>query len=292
MPNPDDMVQDSLTGVTEWYYSAYSGLPDFLFHLFVAFLIVLFGRWLARRLQRWIEGAASRSGADPAAVIFLGRATFALTIVAAVIGALNYLGFPLVSLITIFGASMLAVALALQDSLANLASGLLLVTLRPYKVGDAVQIGSERLNGKVERIRFFHTELRTVDNSLLLIPNRDVMDNAILNFSQMEWRRVDMEFAVGYDEDLLRVKRILEQLIAEDARITSEPAPRVAVRDLGQSSVNLIVQPWVRPDDYLAVKYDLTERVKLRFDAEGISLAYPQQMVQLMQPETAKENKP
>ncbi len=193
--------------------------------------------------------------------------------------ALSWLGIPTTSIITVLGAGTLAIGLALQDSLSNLASGLLLIFLKPFVVGDTVQIGSDNNEGMVTLVRFFHTELKTGDNKVLLVPNSDVMANQILNYTRHNHRRIDLVIGIGYDEDIRRARTLLTEIVNNDGRVLAQPAPRVAVNNLGESSIELVVRPFVRTADYDATRADLLEQIKLRFDEAGI-VPNPQRPVQ------------
>jgi small conductance mechanosensitive channel len=155
--------------------------------------------------------------------------------------------------------------------------------LHPYKDEDSIEVGEDRLSGTVDSVHFFHTVLRTVDNSRLLVPNAEVMGNPIINFTDLGWRRIDLEFRIGYDDDLRRAKQILDEIASGDARIQAEPATVIAVKALGENGVDLVFQPHVHPADYSDVKYALNEQVKMRFDDAGIALAAPQRVVRLVQ---------
>jgi small conductance mechanosensitive channel len=273
-PTPD-VLADFITYAT-------SNLPEFLLRLLGAVLLLLVGRWLAQRFSAILTRLLERNLVDKTVVTFLSRSVYALTLVVTLLVALSWIGIPTTSIVAILGASTLAVGLALQDSLSNLASGLLLVFLKPFVVDDLVQIGSDANEGTITRIRFFHTELNTSDNKVLLVPNGDVMANKILNYTRRDNRRIDLVVGVSYDEDIRKAKAILSEIVGSDPRILPEPAPRIAVNDLGESSVSLIVRPFVRTSDYDATRADLLERIKLRFDEAGI-VPNPQRPLNLVQ---------
>lgn len=259
------------------------GISSFMIRLLVALLILLVGRWVAKWLARLTSRALTRTNPDPTLLNFINRSVFVTGMVLAFVIALSYLGIPTTSIIAVLGAFSLAIGLALQDSLSNLASGLLLIILRPYKAGELVQVGEDPMTGIVMEVLFFHTQLRRVDNSIILVPNSEIMGNPILNFTDMQWRRIDLEFGIGYDDDLLKAKQILHEIVAEEPRITDDPPPRIAVSSLGDNSVNLIMQPYVQPVDYLDTKFHLTEQVKLRFDEAGITIPFPQRTIHVVQ---------
>lgn len=283
MPDPQDLLTnagEAMQGFTDQIIQ--DGLSIFLMKLLVALLIVIIGRWVAKWLANAVSKALGRRNPDPTLLNFVNRAVYALGLAIVFVSALAYIGIPTTSIIAVLGAFSLAVGLALQDSLSNLASGLLIIILRPYKAGEFVEVGSERLTGIVMEILFFHTLLRRVDNSVILVPNSDVMGNPILNFTDMEWRRIDLEFGIDYGDDLLKAKEIMQQIVAEDPRIAEDPPPRIAVSSLGDNSVNLVMQPYVKPVDYLDTKFHLTEQVKLRFDEAGITIPFPQRTIHVV----------
>ena len=191
-----------------------------------------------------------------------------------IIASLNQLGVDTTSLIALIGAAGLAVGLALQGTLQNFAAGVMLIIFRPFKTGDFVEAGG--CAGIVENVSIFNTVMRTGDNKEVTIPNGAIYGGTITNYSAKPTRRVDLVFGIGYDDDIKKAKAILEQLMNDDERILSDPAPLVAVGELADSSVNFNVRPWVNSADYWGVYFDLTENVKLAFDAAGISIPYPQ----------------
>jgi small conductance mechanosensitive channel len=183
------------------------------------------------------------------------------------------------SFIAIFGAAGLAVGLALQGSLSNFASGVLIVLFRPYRVGDWIEAAG--ISGSVEQVQILTTILKTGDNKQIIVPNSQIMDSIITNYSANDTRRVDMVVGVSYGDDLDQVRKTLKDILAVEDRILPEPAPTIAVSALADSSVNFVVRPWVKTSDYWGVMFDLTEAIKKRFDKEGISFPFPQQDVHL-----------
>ncbi len=274
----ESATQDLVNSFTSW---SITNVPNLGLRLIVVILLLFIGRWVARLFGQWVKRILLRREVDKAVVSFFEKLTTYGIMAIIVIMALNLIGFPTTSLIAVLGAFALAIGLALQDTLSNFAAGILLIVLRPYRIHDLVELSGEQ--GHVEEIRFFHTVLRTGDNMLLFIPNSDVMDNNIINYSQMDWIRLDLTFGIDYGDDLLKAKKILQAIVKADNRIAADPAPTVAVRELGDSSVNLAVRPYVKEADMVQVKFDLTEQVKLRFDAEGISIPFPQRDVHLFQ---------
>jgi len=196
-----------------------------------------------------------------------------------IIASVSALGIQTTSFIAVIGAAGLAIGLAMQGSLANFASGVLIVLFRPYKVGDWVEAAG--VAGTIVEVQILTTVFKTGDNKSIIVPNGQVMNSIIINYSANDQRRVDMVVGVSYDDDLDKVRATLEDLIAADDRILDDPACTIAVAELADSSVNFIVRPWVKSGDYSGVKFDLTEAIKKRFDKEGITFPFPQQDVHL-----------
>ena len=174
----------------------------------------------------------------------------------------------------------MAVGLALQGSLSNFAAGVLIILLRPFRVGDFTEVADT--SGTVQSIKIFTTELRTGDNKAVIIPNSRVLESNITNYSSTGTRRIDMVFGIGYEDDIDQAKELLTQIIELDNRVLKDPKSVIAVNQLADSSVNFVVRPWVKTDDYWAVHNDVTEQVKKKFDQHKISIPYPQTQVHLV----------
>jgi small conductance mechanosensitive channel len=213
-------------------------------------------------------------GTDDILVSFLTSILRWVLLLFVVVAALSQLGIDTTSLVALLGAAGLAIGLSLQSSLSNFASGVMLIVFRPFGKGDFVEVAGT--SGTVNSISIFTTTLTTPDNKEIIVPNGAVIGNNIINYSAKPTRRVDMVFGISYDDDIRKAKDVLEQIIAADERILAEPAPVIALGALGDSSVNILVRPWVNSADYWAVMWETTEAVKLRFDEEGISIPYPQ----------------
>lgn len=249
--------------------------------LLAAVLILVIG-WFAigivsSGLRRGLSAARLDVGLSGFLVSLARIALWAVVI----ISALGKLGVETTSFAAVIAAAGLAVGFALQGSLANLAAGVLILFFRPFKVGDYVEAAGTA--GTVTEIAIFSTTFHTPDNKKIIVPNSGVTGGNITNYSAMENRRIDFVFGIGYGDDLLKAKKVLEEILAADARVLKDPAPTVAVLELADSSVNFAVRPWVKTADYWAVFFDVTEQVKLRLDAEGISIPFPQTDVHLHQ---------
>ncbi len=245
----------------------------------VALAILLIGRWLARRITRMTERAMERVQVDPMLVRFVGNLVYFALLVVVVLAALEQLGVNTTSALAVFGAAGLAVGLALQKSLSNFAAGSMLIFFRPFKAGDFVEVAG--ISGVVEEVRVFNTVLRTFDNREIIVPNGQIYEDKIVNYSARDTRRVDLVFGIGYEDDLHKAKALIREILAADERILSDPEPFVALVELGESSMDIAVRPWVRASDYGAVRSDLLERVKTAFDAHGIHIPYPTREVHL-----------
>jgi small conductance mechanosensitive channel len=247
--------------------------------LLAAIVIFYVGRWVARIVQNTLERILRKRAVDDVLVDFLGTIAFALVLVITVVAALDTLGIPATSLVAVVGAAGLAVGLALKDSLSNFAAGVMLVIFRPFTKGDFVDAGG--VAGKVDEVFLVSTRLLTPDNKLITIPNGVVWNNTITNFSAMDTRRVDMVVGVGYDDDLKVAAEVLNRILAEHELVLEDPAPVVTISELGASSVDFAVRPWVKADDYWGVRADVLEKAKVQLEAAGCSIPYPQTDVHL-----------
>ena len=243
-------------------------------NIIFALAIFIVGRIVIRIITNVITKLLGKSGWDEILINFLSSIIYSLLLLVVIIASLNQLGVDTTSLIALIGAAGLAVGLALQGTLQNFAAGVMLIIFRPFKTGDFVEAGG--CAGIVENVSIFNTVMRTGDNKEVTIPNGAIYGGTITNYSAKPTRRVDLVFGIGYNDDIKKAKAILEQLMNDDERILSDPAPLVAVGELADSSVNFNVRPWVNSADYWGVYFDLTENVKLAFDAAGISIPYPQ----------------
>ncbi len=245
----------------------------------LALVIFFVGKWLANTLTNVVIKLLQRSQMDDILISFVTSITKAILLLFVAIAALNQLGIDTTSLIALLGAAGLAVGLALQNSLQNFAAGVMLIVFRPFKAGDFVELAG--VAGVVENIGIFSSVLRTGDNRELIIPNGAIYGGIITNYSARSTRRVDMVFGVDYGDDLREAKALLRTIILADDRVLAEPEPVIAVSELADSSVNFIVRPWVKSADYWPVLWDTTEKVKLEFDAQGLSIPFPQMDIHL-----------
>ena len=249
-------------------------LGMWVMNFIVAAVIVFVGRKLVKWLVSLLEKMMVKAGTDTIIVNFIGSIVNAILLLFVIVAALDQLGVDTTSLIALIGAAGLAVGLALQGSLQNFAAGVMLIVFRPFKLGDFIEAAG--VVGVVEEISIFSTIMKTGDNRSIIVPNGQIYGGAITNYSAKETRRIDMVFGIGYDDDMLQAKKIMEDILAEHELVLDEPAPAVAVAELADSSVNFNVRPWVNSGDYWGVRADLIEKIKLAFDEKGITIPYPQ----------------
>lgn len=240
----------------------------------LAIIIFIIGRMIVGFIVSMFGKLMSKSKYDDMLVNFLSSILKAVLMLFVIVASLNKLGIDTTSLVAILGAAGLAIGLSLQDSLKNFAAGVMLLVFKPIRAGDFVEAGGTA--GAVKTIGIFTTTMNTPDNKEVIVPNGAIYGGNIVNYSMQPTRRVDMVFGIGYDDDLLKAKELLQAMLTEDDRILKDPEPVVAVAELGDSSVNFAVRPWVNTADFWGVKFDFTEKVKLRFDQEGISIPFPQ----------------
>jgi small conductance mechanosensitive channel len=244
-----------------------------------ALLVFWFGKWLARRFSRLLERIVQRAGADPLIASFARNLAFGVGLAIVLIASLELVGIPNASLLTALGAAGLAIGLALQGSLSNLASGVLLILFRPFSVGHFVEVAGQ--SGNVETVSLLFTVLRTPDNREITLPNSQVMGNPIVNFSAQPTRRIDLLVGVGYQHDPQQALQVIAKVLAAEPRLLDEPQPTLWVSQLGESSVDLAVRPWVRSEDYWAVRSDLLRNIKQALEAAGIEIPFPQRIMHL-----------
>lgn len=250
--------------------------------------IFIVGRWVVRAIVGVLKRMLIKAKMDDILVDFICAIARTALLLFVIIAALEQLGVDTTSLIALLGAAGLAVGLALQGSLANFAAGVMLIVFRPFKAGDFVEAGG--VTGVVEKISIFSTIMRTGDNREVIVPNGGIYGSNITNYSARETRRIDLVFGIGYGDDIRKAREIILAILNQDERILKDPEPVVAVGELGASSVDFVVRPWVATADYWNVRWDLLEKVKLAFDENGVSIPYPQRDVHLyQQPGTAAD---
>ena len=242
-------------------------------------VVYLIGRWVSKLLLRMFRKFLKAREIDDTLGTFLHNILRAALLVLVVLSAAQTMGIQTTSFVAVLGAATLAIGLALQGSLSNFASGVMIILFRPFKGGDFVEAAGTK--GIVLEVGVFATIVRTPDNKKVIVPNSAITEGVITNYSANDTRRVDMVFGIGYDDDVRKAKEILEAMLKEDDRVLADPEPLVAVGELADSSINLICRPWTATGDYWGVFHDFQEQVKLRFDAAGISIPFPQRDVHL-----------
>lgn len=244
-----------------------------------AIAIFLIGRWVAKGVTRFIERLMTKREVDPTLVAFVSNLSYVVLLAFVIIAALNKLGIQTASFIAVLGAAGLAVGLALQGSLANFAAGVLMIIFRPFKVGDYIE--GAGVGGTVEAIQIFTTQLKSPDNKTIIVPNAKISADNIVNYSTKGTRRVDFVFGIGYADDIDKARRIIMDIISQDERVHRDPEPVLVLSELADSSVNLTLRVWSSSGDYWDIFFETIEKVKKAFDANGISIPFPQRDVHL-----------
>lgn len=247
-----------------------------------AILLLIVGYIVAGWAANKVRKSALKSGKlDETLIPILSQSVKVLILIVTLLVVLAQFGVQTASFIAVLGAAGLAIGLALQGTLSNVAAGMMLLILRPFKVGDAVNIAGT--SGVVDEIGLFTTEMHSFDNIGITMPNARIWGEEIQNLSRFETRRVDMEFGIGYSDDMDKAIELIKEVLAEDDRILPEPETLIAISELADSSVNIRVRPWTSTSDVWPLRYDLTKRVKEKFDENGVSFPFPQRDVHLFQ---------
>lgn len=264
---------DKLIGTVTLWVTTYS------IKILAALLIFIIGKWLCRKIADLIKKALEKNKVDITLTSFLNGIIYYALLILVLIAAAGQLGINTASFLTIVGAAGLAVGLALKDSLSNFASGVMLILFRPFQVGDFVNAGG--VSGSVQKIDIFNTILHTPDNQKVIVPNSSITTGVITNVTANDTRRVDLVIGISYEDDIPRAKQALREIINAEKRILENPATTIAVSELGNSSVSLVVRPWVKTSEYWDIYFDLMEKIKLTFDEKGITFPFPQTDVHL-----------
>lgn len=270
MDNPEEII-----AMLQGYLAEY-GLK-----VIAALAILIIGRMVAKWIRKLVERMMERGKTDPMIIGFVSSLAYVGMMAFVILAALGQLGIETTSFIAILGAAGLAIGLALQGSLANFAAGFLMIIFRPFKVGDFIEGAGEA--GVVEAIHMFTTTIRTGDNKTIIIPNANLANGNITNYSAKETRRVDLTVGAAYEADIKHVRSVIQGIIDNEERVIDDPAPLIAVGELADNSVNFVVRVWVKTADYWGVYFDMTEQVKLRFDEEGIGIPYPQRDIHIIE---------
>lgn len=239
-----------------------------------AILILIFGRLAAGLARSMVKRLLKKSKTDESITSFAASLVFILVLAFAIIAALAKFGVQTASFVAVLGAAGFAIGLALQGSLANFASGVMILVFRPFKVGDVIETAG--VLGIVKEIRLFNTELSTLDNVKIIVPNGKIYGDVIKNITGYDTRRIDLKFGIGYSSSIQKAYDAIQAILKEDNRILPEPAPQIAVSELADSSVNFVVRPWVKTGDYWSVRFEVTRKVKEAFDNQGVEIPFPQ----------------
>jgi len=257
----------------------YEYLATYWLQVVGAIIIFVVGRWAAKLASRLVAKVMTKAKIDATLVNFVEDLCYVALLAFVVIAALEKLGVNTASFAVVVGAAGLAIGFALQGSLGNFAAGVILIIFKPFKVGDFVELGGKM--GTVKEIQIFNTILSSPDNVRVIVPNSQVTGSSIMNYTVNGTRRVDMVVGVSYEDDLKKARKVIEDILAADSRILKDPAPTVAVSELGDSSVNFVVRPWVNSADYWAVRFDTIRDVKIALDKNGITIPFPQRDVHM-----------
>ena len=245
-----------------------------------AIAVLIIGRWAAGMLKRGATRALERAGTDATLVPFLSSMVYYLVLAVVLIAVLGLFGIETTSLVAVLATAGLAVGLALQGTLSNFSSGVMLLLFRPFRVGDFVDVAG--VKGSVVEIGIFTTVLKTPDNVKIIVPNSSIYGSTITNYAAYDTRRNDLVIGVSYGDDLADAEAAIRRVIDADARVLKDPEPVIAVAELADSSVNFVVRPWCNASDYWALRFDLTRQIKAELEKSGCSIPFPQQDVHII----------
>lgn len=248
--------------------------------LLVAIIVLIIGLQIIKAISSVTKKALTKHEVEESLSSFIISITKTILKILLFISIFSMLGIKMTAFIAIIGAAGLAVGLALQGSLANFAGGVLIIILKPFLVGDFIEGAGH--TGTVSDIQVFHTILTTLDNRTIIIPNANLSNSSVINFSKNDTRRVDFTFGVGYQDDIQKVKDVLTKISEDHTLVLKDPEPVIKLSELADSSVNFVVRVWCKSDDYWTVHFDILETVKLEFDKENINIPYPQMDVNLI----------
>ncbi len=270
-----DVVGNSL----EWVANNQSLLIEYAMNIAAAILTLFIGLFVARLISGGFHKVLTKRKLDSTIVDFVASMARYVIVAFVVIAALSRIGVQTTSFIALIGAAGLAIGLALQGSLSNFASGVLIIVLRPFKAGEYIEAAG--IAGSVESVQIFATTLTTIDNKFVVVPNSAILGGNIINYSRKATRRIDLTIGVSYSADLAKTKAVLEQVVKANSSVLTDPAPQIAVAELGDSSVNLVVRPWVKSEQYWDIRFELMEAIKNGLDEEGIEIPFPQMDVHM-----------
>jgi len=270
---------DVLNNSVEWIADNQELIITYCMNIVFAIATLILGLMVARFIAGTLHKILTKRKLDSTIVDFVSHMVRYVIIAFVVIAALGRIGVETTSFVAIIGAAGLAVGLALQGSLSNFASGVLIIALRPFKAGEYIEAAGTA--GVVESVQIFSTTLTTADNKYVVVPNSAVLGGNIVNYSRKPTRRIDLIIGVSYNADLAKTKAVLEAVVKANNAVLKSPEPLVAVAELGDSSVNLVVRPWVNGSDYWPVRFELMEAIKNSLDEAGIEIPFPQMDVHI-----------
>ncbi len=273
------MSADIVNQASDWVARNDAILLQYIINLAAALLILLVGYIAAKMISSTMVRVMEKRRVDVTITRFCGNITHYAILTFVGIAALGRIGVQTASFVAIIGAAGLAIGLALQGSLSNFASGVLLILFRPLKTGEYVEAAGT--SGTVESVQIFTTVLMTPDNKMVVIPNANILSGNIINYSRTGTRRVDLVIGVSYKADLAQTKAVLQSVLEKESRLLKEPAATIGVSALADSSVNFVVRPWVKTGDYWDVYFDLHENIKIALDEAGIEIPFPQMDVHI-----------
>ncbi|NGO00112.1 small-conductance mechanosensitive channel MscS [Grimontia sp. S25] len=272
--NAVESVEQTATEAMNWLASNQELMIQYAVNVVTALLILFIGNWVVKKVAGSVAAVLKKRDLDQTVVDFIENMVRYVMFAIVLIAALGRVGVETASIVAVIGAAGLAIGLALQGSLSNFAAGVLIVTFRPFKSGDYVEVGG--VAGSVASIQIFSTVLTTPDNKMVVVPNGTVISSPITNYSRHATRRIDFIIGVSYKADLQKTKEVLTRIVKADERVLKDPEPTIGVHALMDSSVNFVVRPWVKTEDYWSTYFDLMQAIKEGLDKEGIEIPFPQ----------------
>ena len=267
----------------QWLENNLGMFIEYMVNIAASILIVLIGFYVARLISKAIHKLMLNRKVDPLISGFTSNMVKYLILSFVVIAALGRIGIQTASFVAVIGAAGLAIGLALQGALSNFAAGVLLIIFRPIKTGEFVEVGGT--SGSVDSVQIFTTTLHSADNKMVVVPNNNVLSNNIINYTRTGQRRVDLTVGVSYSSDLKQTREVIRKVLEADDRVLKDPGYTIGVCALADSSVNFVVRPWVKSENYWGAFFDLYENIKVALDEAGIEIPFPQRDVHLIQPE-------
>lgn len=263
-----------MEAITSWLSNNQEMMINSITQFLIAIVIFIVSKMIAKLIRKSMQAIMKKKGLDQTVISFMSSIIYGVVILIGFIAAISHLGFNTSSLVAIIGAAGLAIGLALQGSLSNFASGILLIILKPFKSGDFVEVSG--IAGVIETVNVFATQLKTPDNKTIIIPNGSITSNSITNYSSKPIRRIDLIIGVSYNANLAQTKEVLEKVASQHELVLKDEPITIGVHALADSSVNFVVRPWVKTENYWPVYFDLLEQIKVDLDNAGIEIPYPQ----------------